>query len=102
MHDLHNFLYVVQAHHYYSIPYEPNYLIQCIQIMSTGDDKKNLLEKYEKMPMLELMERIPQIDWMKYFSIILQRSIDPSQNVVVYAQRYFKDLVTLIENTPPR
>lgn len=72
------------------------------KIMSTGDDKKNLLEKYEKMPMLELMECIPQIDWMKYFSIILQRSIDPSQNVVVYAQRYFKDLVTLIENTPPR
>lgn len=50
----------------------------------------------------ELRTYIPQVDWQRYLTIVLDRPVNVSENVVVFALRYLEDLVALLGKTEPR
>lgn len=54
------------------------------------------------MPLFRLKSLVPEIDWIKYLTIVLAREVKPEENVVVFALKYFQNLVKLIEITPSR
>jgi hypothetical protein len=50
----------------------------------------------------ELKTLVPQIDWRRYLCIVLARSVNFSEPVVVFALQYMQDLVVLLAKTRPR
>lgn len=50
----------------------------------------------------ELITLVPQIDWRRYLSIVLARSINFSEPVIIFALQYIQDLVILLSKTQPR
>lgn len=55
-----------------------------------------------KMTLTELSSRIPEIDWSKYLSIVLAREVKSDESVVIFALKYFQELVKLIGSSEPR
>lgn len=45
---------------------------------------------------------VPQIDWYRYFSIVLQRNVEPSEPVACFCMEYLQKFVILISETPQR
>jgi hypothetical protein len=70
--------------------------------MSGPDERRNVSELYQRMTVSELKAYIPQIDWHKYLSIVLDRPCALSEHVVIFALRYTEDLVSLLGKTEPR
>lgn len=50
----------------------------------------------------ELKAYIPQIDWQRYLSTVLDRPCNVTENLVLFALRYIEDLVPLLAKTEPR
>lgn len=50
----------------------------------------------------ELKEYVPQVDWERYLTIVLNRTCSFNQQVVIFALRYVQDLVALLGKTSPR
>lgn len=59
-------------------------------------------ELYQRMTVGALRAYIPQVDWQRYLSLVLDRDCNHSEPVVIFATRYVQDLVTLLGRTPPR
>lgn len=72
------------------------------QITSSPDERRNVSELYQRMTVGELRVYIPQIDWQRYLTIVLDRPCNVSESVVVFALRYLEDLVSLLGKTEPR
>lgn len=72
------------------------------EITSSPDERRNVSELYERMTILELSETVPEINWIKYLTIVLNREVDPQEPVVMFALRYVQDLVKLLCQTEPR
>jgi Peptidase family M13 len=45
---------------------------------------------------------VPQIDWLRYFNMVMERKIDVTEKVVCFALPYFQDLVVLLSQTSPK
>lgn len=50
----------------------------------------------------KLKSYIPQVDWQRYLTILLNKPCNNSEPVVIFALRYVQDLVSLIDRTRPR
>lgn len=50
----------------------------------------------------ELITLVPQINWRRYLSIVLARSINFSEPIIIFALQYIQDLVILLSKTQPR
>ncbi|KAK6627271.1 hypothetical protein RUM44_009748 [Polyplax serrata] len=72
------------------------------EITSSPDERRNVSELYERMTVSELSETVPEINWVKYLTIVLNRDVDPQEPVVMFALRYVQDLVKLLCQTEPR
>lgn len=71
------------------------------KITSAQEDRTNISVLYQKMTVKEMLEEIPEIDWIRYLTIIQDRTIDPQEKVIMFAKSYMKDLVKLIESSEP-
>ncbi|XP_012282531.1 neprilysin-4 [Orussus abietinus] len=72
------------------------------KITSSPDERRDVSELYQRMTIGELRAFVPQIDWHRYFKIVLARPVNVSESVVVFALQYVQDLVNLLSRTPPR
>lgn len=60
---------------------------------------------YNKLTALELQERIPKFNWIRYLSEVFQQvnlTFNASEEIVVYAPEYLSNMVDLITNTSNR
>lgn len=73
-----------------------------VKITASPEDRRNVSELYQRFTIGELRQSIPQIDWIRYFTLILNRKPENTEPVVCFAQKYFQDLVALLGITNPR
>lgn len=71
------------------------------KIMTAPEDRLNISVLYQKMKLSELQEEIPEIDWIRYLTILQDRVIDPDEKVIMLAKTYMKELVKLINLSEP-
>ncbi|XP_018913076.2 neprilysin-4 isoform X1 [Bemisia tabaci] len=76
--------------------------IDLAEITSAPDERRNVSELYRRLSVAELSSLVPEIDWQRYLSIVLNRPCNASEPVVIFALRYVQDLVVLLAKTPPR
>ncbi|XP_001654841.2 neprilysin-2 [Aedes aegypti] len=76
--------------------------IQLANITSSVEERNNVSVLYRKVILENLHEEIPEIDWTRYLSIVMEKPINSSEFVVMFAVNYMKDLVQLINETEPR
>ncbi|XP_008215920.1 neprilysin-4 isoform X1 [Nasonia vitripennis] len=76
--------------------------IRLANITISSNERHNISDLYKRMTLRELRQMIPLIDWHRYLSIVLARRVDLSEPVVVFATKYFQDLVQLLSHTSPR
>ncbi|XP_014272262.1 neprilysin-4 isoform X3 [Halyomorpha halys] len=79
-----------------------NFETSLAKITSSPDERRNVSELYQRMTVGELRNYVPQIDWTRYLTVVLNRPVNISENVVVFALRYLEDLVSLLGRTPSR
>lgn len=78
------------------------FILNVMQITTSEEDRRNISELYVKMSLAKLSNVVPEIDWLRYLTIVLARKVDQEENVVVFALKYFKDLVKLIKTSSHR
>ena len=71
------------------------------RITSAQEDRTNISVLYQKMTLNDLQEEIPEIDWIRYLTIIQDRVIDPQEKVIMFAKTYMKDLVKKVKEAEP-
>lgn len=63
------------------------------------EDRRDEEKLYHSMPLTDLQEKAPFINWREYFQEalrIVSKKISEKERVVVYAPEYLADLTTLI------
>ncbi|XP_068632118.1 neprilysin-4-like [Battus philenor] len=73
--------------------------INLARITSAPEDRRNVSEIYKRMPIRKLIELIPEIDWIKYLCIVMNKTINENETVVLFAHNYVLLLVKLVEKT---
>ncbi|XP_061377154.1 neprilysin-4-like isoform X3 [Danaus plexippus] len=71
------------------------------KITSAPEDRRNVSELYRRMTLAKLEGLVPEIKWRKYLCIVMNRTIDSSETVVLFALSYVRHLVQLIKKTDP-
>ncbi|XP_065371462.1 neprilysin-4 [Calliphora vicina] len=72
---------------------------QLASITAPAEKRLNVTKLYRRMTISELHNRIPEIDWSRYLTILQQRPIEPSEEIVIYATDYMEELVNLLSDT---
>lgn len=75
---------------------------QLAQITASPDLRRNVSEIYNRMKVQDLESLVPQINWRRYLSIVLERKIGPNEPLVCFCVPYLHDLVDLLAITPTR
>ncbi|CAG9584830.1 unnamed protein product [Danaus chrysippus] len=75
--------------------------INLAKITSAPEDRRNVSELYRRMTLAKLEGLVPEIKWRKYLCIVMNRTIDSSETVVLFALSYVRHLVQLIKKTDP-
>ncbi len=57
---------------------------------------------YRKVTLTELNEMTEIIPWTRYLSTVLNRSVNETESVVIYASSYFPQLAALVNQTEDR
>ncbi|CAG4961168.1 unnamed protein product [Parnassius apollo] len=73
--------------------------INLAKITSAPEDRRNVSEIYQRMPIWKLEELIPEVDWIKYLCIVMNKTIHENEMIVLFAHNYVSHLVKLIEKT---
>lgn len=76
--------------------------IQLANITSSVEERNNVSVLYKKIILENLHDEVPEIDWTRYLSIVMERPMNSSEFVVMFALNYMKDLVQLVNQTEPR
>jgi len=76
--------------------------IELSMIMTPPHERRNFSKIYEKMKLSELSALVPEFNFTQYLEIVVQNTIEPSDNIVIYASKYFKKLTKLLETTKKR
>ncbi|KAJ8683045.1 hypothetical protein QAD02_018837 [Eretmocerus hayati] len=76
--------------------------VKLANITVSPHEKQNVPEMYRHMQLHELITLIPQIDWQRYLTIVLNRPVSHKEPVVVFATRYLQNMVDLVNRTPRR
>ena len=72
------------------------------QIMIPPHERRNYSEIYLKLDLGKLSAEIPDFDFTAYLSNLLHRPLNSSEEVVIYALPYFKQLTKLMKNSNKR
>lgn len=70
--------------------------------MASPDLRRNISKIYNKMSLGVLQIMVPQIDWQRYLSIVVGKSVGLSEPIVCICLPYLHNLVELLAVTPPR
>lgn len=76
--------------------------VQLATITAPPDNRRNVSEIYNRLSLGELHMLVPQINWHRYFTIILEKPVDMDLPIVVYCIPYLKNLVALLSATPSK
>ncbi|XP_073816648.1 M13 family metallopeptidase neprilysin 4 isoform X2 [Musca autumnalis] len=72
---------------------------QLASITAPAEKRLNVTKLYKRMTLNDLHSVIPQIDWLRYLTILQQRNVQDSEEVVIYATEYMQELVNLLDRT---
>ncbi|XP_047529639.1 neprilysin-4-like [Vanessa atalanta] len=78
-----------------------NFEIKLAKITSAPEDRRNVSELYRRMTLAKLEGLVPQVDWRRYLCIVMNRTVESQETVVLFALTYVRHLVQLIEKTDP-
>lgn len=70
--------------------------------MADPNFRRNVSEIYNRVTINDLHKLIPQINWHRYVSIVLEKKVESSLPVVVYCTPFLEELVNLLAVTPSR
>ncbi|XP_064461110.1 neprilysin-1-like isoform X2 [Ornithodoros turicata] len=73
-----------------------------INLTIPNEQRRNFSVIYNKWTMEELQERIPLVNWTRYFNAVMPMELSPKEEVVVFAPQYLKRMSQLIDATPKR
>lgn len=76
--------------------------IKLANITSCPEERTNVSVLYNRMSIEILHQIIPQIDWRRYLTIVLERPINSTETVVIFAINYMQELVNLLSHTEPK
>ena len=76
--------------------------IELSGIMTPPHERRNFSKIYEKMTLSELSKLVPNFNFTRYLEVVIPEKIQPHQNVVIYASKYFKKLTEIIQTTNKR
>ncbi|XP_043864063.1 neprilysin-4 isoform X1 [Drosophila mojavensis] len=71
-------------------------------ITAPAEQRLNVTKLYKRMTLQQLKATVPQIDWIVYLSTLQGRNVNETEQVVIYAVEYMKQLVALLAVTEPR
>lgn len=72
------------------------------KITQTPEERSNVSLLYRRMTVGELNRQVPEINWTHYLEIVLQRDVNKTEKVVMFALSFMQDLVKLIDKTEQR
>lgn len=72
------------------------------KITTAPEERVNVSVLYNKLTLEELHKAIPEIDWKQYLSVVLERPVNSTEIVVMFAMNYMTSLVTLLSKTEPK
>ncbi|XP_047024708.1 neprilysin-4-like isoform X1 [Helicoverpa zea] len=90
-----------KAHVMYSANQLIEFEIKLARITSAPEDRRNVSELYRRMPLCKLEELVPEVKWRRYLSVVMNRTVQPNETVVLFALCYVRHLVKLINHTDP-
>lgn len=73
-----------------------------INLTVPNEQRRNFSVIYNKWTVGELQEKIPLVNWTRYFNIVMPMEISSSEEVVVFAPTYLKGMSEVIHATPKR
>ncbi|XP_061377153.1 neprilysin-4-like isoform X2 [Danaus plexippus] len=73
--------------------------INLAKITSAPEDRRNVSELYRRMTLAKLEGLVPEIKWRKYLCIVMNRTIDSSETVVLFALSYVRAFRELLHMT---
>ena len=76
-----------------------NFETQLASITAPAEKRLNVTKLYKRMTLADLHDRIPDIDWSRYLTILQERPVQSTEEIVIYASDYMKELVTLLGDT---
>ncbi|XP_076044569.1 uncharacterized protein LOC143027232 isoform X2 [Oratosquilla oratoria] len=76
--------------------------IELAKILVPLEARHNLTALHRKMTVQELVDEVPQIDWLYYLERVTDRRVNASTEIMVFALSYFQRLVPLLNNTNKR
>ncbi|KAH8310303.1 hypothetical protein KR044_000642 [Drosophila immigrans] len=71
-------------------------------ITAPAEQRLNVTKLYKRMTLQQLKTAVPQIGWTAYLSTLQGRNVNDTEQVVIYAVDYMKQLVALLAVTEPR
>ncbi|XP_060648179.1 neprilysin-4 isoform X1 [Drosophila nasuta] len=71
-------------------------------ITAPAEQRLNVTKLYKRMTLQQLRAAVPQIGWTAYLSTLQGRNVNDTEQVVIYAVDYMKQLVALLAVTEPR
>lgn len=76
--------------------------IELAMIMTPPHERRNFSKIYEKLKLSQLSAQVPAFNFTRYLDIVLPKNLDPEEEVVIYASKYFKKLTKIVEETDKR
>ncbi|CAH2234796.1 jg13219 [Pararge aegeria aegeria] len=73
--------------------------IELAKITSAPEDRRNVSELYRRMTLAKMEGLVPQIHWRRYLCIVMNRTVEAQETVVLFALNYVRHLVQLIKKT---
>lgn len=65
-------------------------IFRLAKITSAPEDRRNVSELYKRMPLHKLEELVPEVRWRRYLCIVMNRTVDPNETVVLFALSYVR------------
>ncbi|KAK9890169.1 hypothetical protein WA026_008973 [Henosepilachna vigintioctopunctata] len=72
------------------------------EIMTSHEDRKHLERIYLRTTIGALAHYFPQLDWIRYFSMVLGKTMTLEDPIACFCTAYLHRLVDLLSNTDPR
>lgn len=72
------------------------------KIVENLGDRRGIAELYSRTTVQGLFYSFPQINWFRYFALILEAEVEPDEPVVTFCEDYIRKLVVLLSHTPQR
>ncbi|EEC19985.1 neprilysin, putative, partial [Ixodes scapularis] len=73
-----------------------------INLTVPNELRRNFTAMYNKWTVEELQERIPLINWTLYFNTVMPMEIPPTEEIVLFAPTYIKQMSELLQTIPKR